>query len=82
MGEGEKERYIGQKGYPTQNVLAHVDFDTRFTFVYAGWEGSAHDSKVLSQAIQHPRRIQATKGNQHILDCHYFDVCHTLLFLL
>jgi len=30
--------FRGRKHYPTQNVLAAVDFDLRFTYVLAGWE--------------------------------------------
>jgi hypothetical protein len=37
----------GRKSHPTQNVLAAVDFDLRFTFVIAGWEGTAHDALIL-----------------------------------
>ncbi|KAH7856183.1 hypothetical protein Vadar_033647 [Vaccinium darrowii] len=34
------------KGECYQNVLAICDFDMLFTFVWAGWEGVAHDSRV------------------------------------
>lgn len=30
------------------------DFNMMFTYVYSGWEGSAHDSKVLSDALTNP----------------------------
>ena len=30
--------FYGRKPYPTQNVLAVVDFDLRFTYILAGWE--------------------------------------------
>lgn len=32
--------------------MAAVDFDLRFTYVLAGWEGSAHDAVVLADALQ------------------------------
>nr|XP_051197038.1 uncharacterized protein LOC127310398 [Lolium perenne] len=35
--------FRGRKHYISQNVLADVDFDMRFTYVLARWEGSAHD---------------------------------------
>ena len=38
----------------TQNVLALCDFNMRFTFVSAGWEGTTHDCKVLNHAIYDP----------------------------
>jgi hypothetical protein len=28
-----------------------VDFDLKFTYVLAGWEGSAHDATILADAI-------------------------------
>ncbi|XP_028554977.1 uncharacterized protein LOC114580712 [Dendrobium catenatum] len=31
--------FRGRKPYPTQNVLAVVDFDLKITYVLAGWEG-------------------------------------------
>jgi hypothetical protein len=38
-------------GYTSQNVLAVCDFDTRFTFVVAGWPGLAHDTRILNHAL-------------------------------
>jgi hypothetical protein len=38
-------------GYTSQNVLAICDFDMRFTFVVAGWPGSAHDTRILHHAL-------------------------------
>jgi hypothetical protein len=32
-------------------VLAICDFDIRFTFVVAGWLGSAHDTRILNHAL-------------------------------
>ncbi|KAJ9544803.1 hypothetical protein OSB04_024510 [Centaurea solstitialis] len=39
------------KGDCYQNVLAVCDFNMVFTFVVAGWEGVAHDSRVLSETL-------------------------------
>ena len=44
--------FRGRKHYPTQNVLAAVDFDLKFTYALAGWEGSAHDATILADAIE------------------------------
>ncbi|KAL0307762.1 UNVERIFIED_CONTAM: hypothetical protein Scaly_2971900, partial [Sesamum calycinum] len=41
------------KGGLAQNVLAICDFDMNFTYVYAGWEGSAADARVLDHAVSH-----------------------------
>ena len=43
--------FLGRKHTTTQNVLAAVDFDLRFTYVLAGWKGSAHDAHILTDAI-------------------------------
>ncbi|XP_006604141.2 putative nuclease HARBI1 [Glycine soja] len=44
--------YIGRKGYTTTNVMAVCDFSMCFTFVWAGWEGSAHDTKIFMEALR------------------------------
>ncbi|XP_038709357.1 protein ALP1-like [Tripterygium wilfordii] len=49
----KRQKYIGRKGVPTQNVLAVCDFDMFYTYVSAGWEGSAHDSRVLEHSLRH-----------------------------
>ncbi|KAL0345693.1 UNVERIFIED_CONTAM: hypothetical protein Sradi_4400600 [Sesamum radiatum] len=46
-------RYRSRKGGLAQNVLAICDFDMNFTYVYAGWEGSAADARVLDHAVSH-----------------------------
>jgi hypothetical protein len=33
-------------------LLAAVDFDLWFTYVLAGWEGSAHNALVLRDALE------------------------------
>jgi len=38
--------FRGRKNYPTQNVLAAVHFDLKFTYVLAGWEGSYLNQKM------------------------------------
>ena len=44
-------RFRGHKDGTTQNVLAAISFDLKFTYALAGWEGSAHDSQVLNDAF-------------------------------
>ena len=48
-------RFRGRKDGTTQNVLAAISFDLKFTNVLAGWEGSAHDLHVLNDAFSRPR---------------------------
>lgn len=43
--------YIGRHDTTTQNVMAVCDFNMCFTFIVAGWEGSAHDSRIFNRAI-------------------------------
>ncbi|GJU49594.1 putative nuclease HARBI1 [Tanacetum coccineum] len=40
------------KGGCYQNVLAICDFNMMFTFLVAGWEGVAYDSRILSEGIR------------------------------
>lgn len=51
----QQARYRGRgRGECYQNVLAICDFNMIFTFVWAGWEGIAHDSRVLREVIFNP----------------------------
>jgi len=50
-------RYIGRSGKPTQNVLAIVDFDMRFTYASIGQPGSMHDTSVLFHALKNDHDI-------------------------
>ncbi|KAL0434974.1 UNVERIFIED_CONTAM: hypothetical protein Sradi_0205300 [Sesamum radiatum] len=47
----DQNRYRSRKGRIGQNVLAICDFHMNFTYVYAGWEGSAADARILDDAI-------------------------------
>lgn len=47
---GESKPWRNRKGVLSQNVLAVVDFNMLFTYVLAGWEGSAADITVLGFA--------------------------------
>ena len=35
-------------------MLVAISFDLKFTYVLAGWEGSAHDPRVLNDAFTRP----------------------------
>ncbi|KAI3747347.1 hypothetical protein L6452_09801 [Arctium lappa] len=51
----QQARYRGRgRGECYQNVLAIYDFNMIFTFVWAGWEGIAHDSRVLREVAFNP----------------------------
>ena len=48
-------RFRGRKDGTTQNVLAAISFNLKFTYVLDGGEGSAHDSCVLNDAFVRPK---------------------------
>ncbi|RWR92047.1 putative nuclease HARBI1 [Cinnamomum micranthum f. kanehirae] len=51
--------YRNRKGFLSQNVMVVVSFDMKFQYVFAGWEGSTSDSKVLQDALSRPyNRLQ------------------------
>ena len=60
--EKHRAAFLGRKHTTTQNVLAAVDFDLRFTYVLAGWEGSAHDTRILTDALQRPDGLKVPQG--------------------
>ena len=43
-------------------MLAVVSFDLRFTYMLVSWEGSAHDSLILNDALSRPRGLKIPKG--------------------
>lgn len=47
----EAVRFRNRKGAVSQNVLAACKFNLQFCYILAGWEGSAHDSRVLQHAL-------------------------------
>ena len=49
-----QEVFRNRKGFISQNVLAIVDFELKFTYLVAGWEGSVHDARVLRDAQVDP----------------------------
>lgn len=51
VGAEEVVNHTCRHGYTSQNILAVCDFDMRFTFVVAGWPGSAHDTRILNHAL-------------------------------
>lgn len=55
--------YRNRKGFVSQNVLATCNFDLEFMYVLSGWEGSAHDSKILSDALTRSTcRLEVPEG--------------------
>jgi hypothetical protein len=69
--------FRGRKGSTTQNIMAAVDFDMKFTYVLAGWEGSAHDALILADALEQDDGLRVPQGTPRTL-----PVCHSLRFLV
>ena len=62
--EKHRAAFLGRKHTTTQNVLAAVDFDLRFTYILVGWEGSAHDARILTDALQRPDGLKVPQGTK------------------
>jgi len=58
-----------RKGFISQNILAACTFDLCFCYVLAGWEGSAHDGRVLNDALQ--RDFIIPPGKYYLCDAGY-----------
>ncbi|XP_071680077.1 uncharacterized protein [Lolium perenne] len=63
--------FRGRKHYTSQNILAAVDFDMRFTYVLAGWEGSAHDASILADSLSRPDGLQIPDDKFYLGDAGY-----------
>ena len=58
-----QQAFRGRKKEPTQNVMVAVVFDLKFTYILAGWEGSAHDATILADAIERDDGFTIPQGN-------------------
>jgi hypothetical protein len=66
--ERHRAAFMGRKQTTTQNVLAAMDFDLRFTYVLAGWEGSAHDARILADALERDDVLRVPPGTTNWLN--------------
>lgn len=60
-------------------MLAAVDFDLKFTYVLAGWEGSAHDALILADALERDDGLRVPPGTYYCLPIYclkFTYVCH------
>ena len=74
-----QQAFRGRKHNPTQNVMATMDFDLKFTYVLANWEGSAHDTLILADAIERNDGFIVLQGNSlacplHLCPNHGIDI--------
>ncbi|KAK9160414.1 hypothetical protein Syun_006755 [Stephania yunnanensis] len=47
----DSSNYRDHHGFTSPNVLVACNFDLEFIYVFSGWEGSAHDSRRLTDAL-------------------------------
>ncbi|KAL6552673.1 hypothetical protein OROHE_008037 [Orobanche hederae] len=59
----EKPRYRTRKGCISTNVLGVCCPNMQFIYVLSSWEGSAHDGRVLRDAIARPSGLKVRQGN-------------------
>ncbi|GJS72184.1 ALP1-like protein [Tanacetum coccineum] len=68
---GEKPRYRTRKGCISTNVLGVCCPNMQFIYVLPGWEGSAHDGRVLRDAISRPQGLRVPHGSYYLVDAGY-----------
>ncbi|KAJ3698464.1 hypothetical protein LUZ61_002169 [Rhynchospora tenuis] len=69
--KNDAKRYRSRKQFPTMNILVACSFDMKFTYVLAGWEGSAHDSTVLQDALHRDDKLKVPQGRYYLADAGY-----------
>ncbi|CAN1845078.1 hypothetical protein LINPERHAP1_LOCUS37709 [Linum perenne] len=55
-------RYQNRKGVTAINILGVCNQNLQFVYYLAGWEGSAHDSRVLRDALSRPNGFRVPTG--------------------
>nr|AAX95142.1 transposon protein, putative, CACTA, En/Spm sub-class [Oryza sativa Japonica Group]ABA92433.1 transposon protein, putative, CACTA, En/Spm sub-class [Oryza sativa Japonica Group] len=63
--------FRGRKSHATQILMVAVDFDLRFTFVLASWEGTTHDAVVLRDALERENGLHVPQGKFYLVDAGY-----------
>lgn len=58
----DRSKYRTRKGSLAMNVLGVCSPELEFIYVLPGWEGSAHDGRVLRDAISRPNGLKVPKG--------------------
>ncbi|KAK1589108.1 hypothetical protein Q3G72_030566 [Acer saccharum] len=62
--------YCNRHGTISQNVLVACNFDLEFMYILSGWEGSSHDSKLLTNALTRRRTtLKVLQGKYYLVDC-------------
>ncbi|KAG6535299.1 hypothetical protein ZIOFF_000264 [Zingiber officinale] len=68
VSDVDAPQYRGRKDWPTTNVLAGCSFDLKFTYVLAGWEGTASDSRIIKNALSKRDKLIIPHGKYYLVD--------------
>ncbi|CAN0899867.1 hypothetical protein LINGRAHAP2_LOCUS20519 [Linum grandiflorum] len=63
----DQSRYRNRKGDVTINVIGLCNPKVEWIYCLAGWEGSAHDSRILKDALSRPNGLKLPKGNSKMI---------------
>ncbi|GJZ45298.1 ALP1-like protein [Tanacetum coccineum] len=66
----EKSQYRTER-VVFQHVLGVCCPNMQFIYVLPGWEGSAHDGRVLRDAISRPQGLRVPHGCYYLVDAGY-----------
>ena len=69
LREEDQSVFRNRKKFISQNVLGVTNFDAIFIYALAGWEGSAHDAKVLNDAKE--KGLPMRQGKFYLADAGY-----------
>nr|XP_011464621.1 PREDICTED: uncharacterized protein LOC105351565 [Fragaria vesca subsp. vesca] len=69
--EKDKPRYRTRKNEIATNVLGVCSLELQFIYVLPGWEGSAHDGRVLRDAITRRNGLKVPNSNYYLVDGGY-----------
>lgn len=72
--ERDKPRYRTRKSEIATNVLGACSQDLRFIYVLPGWEGSAHDARVLKDALSRRNGLKVPNGIFRNTNFNYFTL--------
>ncbi|KAH6837900.1 nuclease HARBI1-like protein [Perilla frutescens var. hirtella] len=67
----EVSSFRNRHGMQSQNILTACNFDLQFIYVLSGWEGSAHDSKLLNDTLSRRNGLQVPQGKYFLVDCRF-----------
>ncbi|CAN1154242.1 Putative nuclease HARBI1 [Linum perenne] len=64
-------KYRNRKGQTAINVLGVVNQRMQFVYCLSGWPGSAHDSRILRDAMARDNSFRVPVGNYYLCDAGY-----------